>query len=158
VLGILSSRTAHAFNTISVRATVTSAVASNACWDSGCGKPDMFVVFYGCATSAAGIPDCSAQEPACVSNTVPDAVNVGNPAPADWRCAFAATRPGSLFIALYDGDGPNQDNTRAEQIDIAPGPGKVAVVDLENLARGQGATVTLQSQGDQGTISFTVSA
>jgi flagellar hook assembly protein FlgD len=66
-----------------------------------------------------------------------------------------------LYIALYDGDGPNSDNTRGEQVDIAPGPAWAASVDLESLARNGGATRTVESQGEStfgGKISYTVNA
>lgn len=141
---------AHAFNTITVRVTVTSASTLSACWDSWCNKPDLFVVFYGTGTGA--------QAPACKSLSVVDRVNVGNPAPADWRCDFIVNRPGRLYIGLYDGDGPNSDNTQGQQVDISPGPELSASIDLENIARGRGTSSSLSSRGDDGTISYTVSA
>ncbi len=150
--GVLLAGTARGvgFDTITVRVRVNSANAFGACWDSWCGKPDLFVIFYGTGTSS--------QAPVCKSNTVVDRVNVGNPAPPDWRCDFVVKRPGKLFIGLFDGDGPNQDNTQAEQVDISPGPEKSVGVDLENLARGQGMPVDFESQGDDAKISYTVSA
>jgi hypothetical protein len=141
---------AHAFNTITVDVTVNSASVFHGCWDDFCGRPDLFVTFYGTGTGS--------QSPACKSAAVPDHNIVGNPPPSDWTCHFNVSRPGTLYIGLYDGDGPNQDNTRGQQIDVSPGPEASATVDLENIARSPGAPVTLTSQGDDATISYTVSA
>jgi hypothetical protein len=145
--GALLTGGARAFDTMTVSVSVDSANAFNACWDPWCGKPDLFVVFYGTGTSA--------QSPVCKSATVIDRMNVGNPAPADWSCNhFVVKRPGKVYIGLYDGDGPNQDNTQGEQLDISPGDEKSAAIDLENVARNQGAPVSFQSRGDDAKISF----
>ena len=120
---LASSRAGQAFNTITVRVTVNSAETFGACWDSFCNKPDLFVVFYG--------QSATAQAPLCKSNTVVDRVSVGSPSPNDWFCGFVVQRPGKIFIGLYDGDGPNSNNTAAEQVDVAPGAELAAGVDVE---------------------------
>ena len=113
-------------------------------------KPNKFVAIYGDGTSA--------QAPACQSNTVINLMFVGPPAPADWRCDFNPQRPGRMYIALYDGDGPNSNNTAGQQIDIAPGPAMAATVDLETLIFSPNSSFTFTSVGDQGTINYTVTA
>ena len=85
-------------------------------------------------------------------------MNVGPPAPSDWRCDFIVNRPGRLYIGLYDGDGPNSDNTAGQQIDIAPGTAKAATVNLETLLSSPNTPFTFTSTGDDGTINFTVRA
>ncbi len=151
VLTLLASSSAgHAFNTITVRVTVNSAETFGACWDSFCNKPDLFVVFYG--------QSATAQAPLCKSNTVVDRVSVGSPSPNDWFCGFVVQRPGKIFIGLYDGDGPNSNNTAAEQVDVAPGAELAAGVDVEIPAVANAGPVTSMSQGDHGKIRYTVSA
>jgi hypothetical protein len=146
----VASGTGEAFNTMTVRVTVSSASTFGACWDAWCNKPDLFVTFYG----AEG----TAQTPRCPSIPVVDRVNVGNPPPNDWTCTLIVNRPGKIFIGLYDGDGPNNDNTAGQQVDVAPGVDKSVPVDVENISRGQGASSTYQSQGDDGAISYTISS
>lgn len=149
-LAALFSNASHAFNTIAVRVTINSSSTVSGAWDDWWNKPDQFVVFYGEGNSA--------QAPACRSNSVIDLMFIGPPAPADWRCAFSVNRPGKLYIALYDGDGPNSDNTQGQQIDISPGAEKAVMVNLENLLSSPGSSFTFSSSGDDGTINYTVSA
>jgi hypothetical protein len=147
-LALLFSNASHAFNTIDVHVRINSSSTFSGAWDEWWGKPDQFVAIYGEGDSA--------QAPACQSTTVINLMFVGPPAPADWRCDFNPQRPGRLYIALYDGDGPNSDNTAGQQIDVAPGTAKAATVNLENLLSSPGTPFTFTSSGDDGTINFTV--
>ncbi|HEX6395947.1 MAG TPA: hypothetical protein VFZ95_00860 [Steroidobacteraceae bacterium] len=150
VLALLLCQAAQAFNTLTVRVTVNSSSTFGACWDFVCDKPDQFVVFYGNGGSS--------QAPVCKSNSVPNIIFIG-PAPADWSCTLIVNRPGTLFVGLYDGDGPNGDNTAGQQIDVAPGDALAASVNVENLATTSPNTPrTFSSTGNDGTISFTVTA
>jgi hypothetical protein len=147
-LAALFSNTSQAFDTIDVHVTINSSSTFNGSWDEWWGKPDQFVAIYGEGNGS--------QAPACQSTTVINLMFVGPPAPADWRCDFNPERPGRLYIALYDGDGPNSDNTAGQQIDVAPGAAMAAMVNLENLLGSPGTPFTFTSSGDQGTITFTV--
>ena len=149
-LAALFSNASHAFNTIDVHVTINSSSTFSGDWDEWWGKPDQFVAIYGDGSTAQG--------PMCSSNTVINLMFVGPPAPADWRCDFNAQRPGRLYIALFDGDGPNSDNTAGQQIDVAPGGALAASVDLETLINRPNIPVTFTSSGSQGTINFTVTA
>src|SRR5262245_27020941 len=148
---LLLCGTAEAFNKVKVRVPVNSSSTFGACWDPICDKPDQFVAFYG--------ENDGRTVPRCPSSSVINTVFVGPPAPNDWSCTLFASRPGSLFIALYDGDGPNGDNTAGQQIDIAPGTALSAMVDVEALARSSPNVPTpFTSAGSDGTINFTVTA
>ena len=149
-LAALFSNASHAFNTIDVHVTINSSSTFSGDWDEWWGKPDQFVAIYGDGTSA--------QAPACQSNTVINLMFVGPPAPADWRCDFNPQRPGKLYIALYDGDGPSSNNTAGQQIDVAPGTAMAAMVNLETLISSPNTPFTFTSSGSQGTINFTVTA
>jgi hypothetical protein len=143
------SAPSHAFNTITVTVSVNSAQVPSGCWDAWCAKPDQYVAFYGAGNAAM---------PFCKSASVVDRAYVNAPAPADWSCTATVVRPDKLYIGLYDGDGPNDDNTVGQPIDVWPGPEKAVAIDLEYLVQQPGASFTYTTSGDDGSITFTVSA